>query len=164
MMHPAISAAPTKGNPNRSGRNTSIFTNWRITKGGTHDLEWQAEHVQHIGQQAGVIVLLEGEIDPFGRLVLAADPAVGIAQVHPESLRLVQLGGGQQEQHLRIDVRFGTAASKVAQEHISVDRIARLDRVGLKRGEEFLAAAQAAVQQVGVSVTPYQEVAVALDT
>jgi hypothetical protein len=39
-----------------------------------------------------------------------------------------------------------------------------VDWIGLKRGEEFLAAAQAAVQQVGVSVTPYQEVAVALDT
>jgi hypothetical protein len=113
---------------------------------------------------AGVVMLLEGEIDPFGRLVLATDTAVGIAQVHPESLRLVQLGSGQQEQHLRIDVRFGAAASKVAQEHIPVDRIARADWFGLKRGEEFLAAAQAAVQQVGVSVTPHQEVAVALDT
>src|SRR5262249_8130961 len=129
-----------------------------------HHLERQIEDVDHVGEQPGGGVLFEREIDALGRLSLPADAAVGVPQVDAQSLGLVQLGGGQQEERLPVEARFGLTATQVAQEHIPVDATLRADRISFQRTEEFLAAGQASVQQIGVAVAPGQEVTVALNT
>ena len=74
------------------------------------NLERQIEDVQHIGQQAGVVVLLEFHVHPFGRYVVAAVVSVGFAEPHAETFGLVQLGGGQQKEELPVDTRIQGAA------------------------------------------------------
>jgi hypothetical protein len=85
-----------------------------------HHLERQVEHVQHVCQQPRVVVLFEFEIDPLRREVLIAVAAVGLAEADPESFCLIELCGGQQEQHPPVQAALGPPAAQVAQEGWSV--------------------------------------------
>jgi hypothetical protein len=109
-------------------------------------LKGQSENVQHVGQQPGVIVLLEFHVHPFGWDVVAAVVSVGLAQADSEPLGLVQLGGGQQEQHSSVDTGFGPPAAHVAGERLPIDVMFRADRVSFQACEEFLSAGQPPIQ------------------
>ena len=63
---PAISAAPTNGNPQPLGEKHADFDELAHHERRRNYLERQAEHVQHVSQQSCVIVLLGLGVDPLG--------------------------------------------------------------------------------------------------
>ena len=132
ITQPAISAAPTNTNPSRSGRNTASLDELAHDEGRRNHLERQVEDVQHVGQQAGVVVLLEFHVHPLGRHVLAAVVPVGLPEADAEPFCLVQLGGGQQEQHLAVDTWLGSATAQVPHERRRSIAVLRADGVCLQ--------------------------------
>jgi len=60
-------------------------------------------------------VLLEFEIDTFGREVLVAVEAVGFSEAGPEPFRLIQLGGANRNSIFRFQAGLGSAAAQVPQ-------------------------------------------------
>ena len=109
-------------------------------------MEGQTEEAQHVGQQAGVIVLLELHVHPFGWYDIATVVSVGLAEADPEPFGLVQLGGRQQKQHSPIDTGFWSAAAQVAREHLAIDVMFRADRIGRQTCEEFFSAGQPPIE------------------
>src|SRR5262249_6309312 len=95
---------------------------------------------------------LKLHVHPLGRHVVAAVVAVGFAKADAEPLRLVQLGRGQQEQHLPADAWLGSAAAQVAHEHSPVDGMAGPNRVCGERLEELLSAGEPSVEEVGLAI------------
>ena len=81
-------------------------------------------------------MLFEFEVDVLGRQTLVAVAPIGLAKADAESLRLVEFGGRQQEQHLAVQAGFGPPASQVAKERRPVGGLSGTDRVRFKFVEE----------------------------
>ena len=165
ITQPAISDAPThEGESESFGHENRQLDELAHYEGRRNHLEGQAEDVQYVGEQAGVIVLLEFHIHPFGRHVVAAVVTVGLPQADPEPLCLVPLGGGQQKQHRAVDTWLGAATAQVPRERKAVDIAGRADGVRFQPCEELLSACEPSIEKVGVAVAFLQISPVTVDT
>ena len=66
-----------------------------------------------------MVVLFEFKVDVLGRQILIAVAPVRFAEPNAKSFGLIQFGGREKEEHLRVEAGFGFAAPQVPQEHFA---------------------------------------------
>ena len=129
-MQPAISAAPTNAKLETFGQEHIELDELAHHQRRRTHLERQTEDVQHVGEQAGVVVLFELDVHPLlgGGHPTLLRPYVS-PRPTPNRSAWFNLAVASRNSILLSSPGFGSSAAQVAHERVSVGGV-RLDRTG----------------------------------
>jgi hypothetical protein len=117
----------------------------------------QSEDVDHVGEDARVIGLLELDVDLQRGALLRGHPAVELREADREALGLVRLRRGQHPEHPLVETRPRTRPDDVPQVDLPVDAMSRAHRMCRQRGEEVISPREAVTREVRLAVARGEE-------
>ena len=121
----------------------------------------ETEHRNDVGEDAGVVGLLEAHVDAHG--IVLGHAAVELPEAHAEALGLVRLGRCEEPERPRVEPRLRAAPAEVPHVGVAVDRRRRADGRRREPGEEHLAPGQGVPREVRLAVARQQELPIAGD-
>src|SRR5208283_5477873 len=121
----------------------------------------QAKHCDDVGKHAGVIGLLERDVDARG--IVCIDAPEELSQPHSESFGLVGFGRREDPEHPRLKPRFNASPGHVPEVTGVIHRRGGTHWAARKVVEERLALRQTVAQEVCLAVTRDEKLAIAND-